>query len=105
MASSVTPRPSLPTPSPQTVVTTFSKPQLRRTQIALPTASTISILALFAPPNEAKAAVSIAKDQIVSSLTQVNSFHFLAYPLSGIAHTISLSFKKSNFFFTGGEND
>ncbi|KAL9326312.1 hypothetical protein ACSQ67_006957 [Phaseolus vulgaris] len=71
MASSVTPRPSLPTPSPQTVVTTFSKPQLRRTQIALPTASTISILALFAPPNEAKAAVSIAKDQIVSSLTQV----------------------------------
>ncbi|KAH1132314.1 hypothetical protein AAZX31_05G015300 [Glycine max] len=75
MASSATPpRPSLPTPStsPHTVVTTtFSKPQLRRSHIALPTSTTISLLALFAPPNEAKAAVSIAKDQIVSSLTQV----------------------------------
>ncbi|CAJ1944294.1 unnamed protein product [Sphenostylis stenocarpa] len=71
MASSVTPRPSLPTPSPHTVVNTYSKPQLRRTHIALPTSSTISLLAFFAPPNEAKAAVTIAKDQIVSSLTQV----------------------------------
>lgn len=71
MAASASPRPSLPTPSPHTVVTTFTKPQLRRTHIALPTSSTISLLALFAPPNEAKAAVSIAKDQIVSSLTQV----------------------------------
>ncbi|XP_014505979.1 calcium sensing receptor, chloroplastic [Vigna radiata var. radiata] len=71
MASSATPRPSLPTPSPHPVVTTFTKPQLRRNHIALPTSSTISLLALFAPPNEAKAAVSIAKDQIVSSLTQV----------------------------------
>ncbi|BAT76476.1 hypothetical protein LR48_Vigan01g268800 [Vigna angularis] len=71
MASSATPRPSLPTPSSHPVVTTFTKPQLRRNHIALPTSSTISLLALFAPPNEAKAAVSIAKDQIVSSLTQV----------------------------------
>ncbi|TKY54967.1 Calcium sensing receptor [Spatholobus suberectus] len=74
MASSATPRPSLPTPSstsPHTVVTTFSKPQIRRSHIALPTSATISLLALFAPPNEAKAAVTIAKDQIVSSLTQV----------------------------------
>jgi len=97
MASSLTPRPSLPTPSQHTVVTTFTKPQLRRTHIALPTSSTISLLALFAPPNEAKAAVSIAKDQIVSSLTEVNSFDFLADPLSGIAPSICLSVKKSNF--------
>ncbi|RDY06514.1 Calcium sensing receptor, chloroplastic [Mucuna pruriens] len=69
MASSTTPRPSLPTPSPHTVVTTFHKPQLRRSHLA--TSTTISLLALFAPPNEAKAAVTIAKDQIVSSLTQV----------------------------------
>ncbi|KAL2338269.1 hypothetical protein Fmac_012715 [Flemingia macrophylla] len=69
MASSATPRPPLPTPSPHTVVTTiFNKPQPRRTHIALPTSTTISLFALFAPPNEAKA---IAKDQIVSSLTQV----------------------------------
>ncbi|KAG4929874.1 hypothetical protein AAZX31_17G081600 [Glycine max] len=76
LASSATPRPSLTTPStsPHTVVTTtFSKPQLRRSHVAvsLPTSTTISLLALFAPPSEAKAAVSIAKDQIVSSLTQV----------------------------------
>ncbi|XP_020226796.1 calcium sensing receptor, chloroplastic [Cajanus cajan] len=64
MASSATPRP----PSPHAVVTTFNKPQPRRVHVALPTSTTISLLALFAPPNEAKA---IAKDQIVSSLTQV----------------------------------
>lgn len=75
MASSASPRPSLPTlpsTSPHTVqVTTFNKPQLRRCLVALPTSTTISLLALFAPPYEAKAAVTIAKDQIVSSLTQV----------------------------------
>jgi len=97
MAASASPRPSLPTPSPHTVVTTFTKPQLRRTHIALPTSSTISLLALFAPPNEAKAAVSIAKDQIVSSLTQVIFFDFLAYPLSEIVCSICLSCKESNF--------
>ncbi|XP_027329508.1 calcium sensing receptor, chloroplastic [Abrus precatorius] len=71
--ASATPRPSLPTPpstSPHTV-TTFCKPQLRRPNIALPTSTTISLIALFSPPNEAKAAVTIAKDQIVSSITQV----------------------------------
>lgn len=70
MASLPTTKPSLPSPStlPHTI-TTLSKPQLRR--IALPTSTTISLLALFTPPNEAKAAVNISKDQIVSSLTQV----------------------------------
>ncbi|XP_014517447.1 calcium sensing receptor, chloroplastic-like [Vigna radiata var. radiata] len=65
MASSTTPRPSLPTPSPYPVVTTFTKHQPRRNHIALPTSSAISLLALFAPPNEAKVVVSIAKDHIV----------------------------------------
>ncbi|XP_061365184.1 calcium sensing receptor, chloroplastic [Gastrolobium bilobum] len=71
--ASATPRPSLPTPStsPSHTVTTFCKPQLRRPHISLPTSTTISLLALFTPPNEAKAALSISKDQIVSSLTQV----------------------------------
>ncbi|KAJ1392314.1 Rhodanese-like domain [Sesbania bispinosa] len=67
--ASTTPRPSLPAPStsPHTV-STFCK---RPSHISLPTSTAISLLALFAPPNEAKAAVSISKDQIVSSLTQV----------------------------------
>ncbi|CAI8610181.1 unnamed protein product [Vicia faba] len=65
MASSTT-RPSLPTPS------TFTKPQHRRLHnISLPTSTTISLLALFTPPNEARAAVTISKDQILSSITQV----------------------------------
>ncbi|KAI5416469.1 calcium sensing receptor, chloroplastic [Lathyrus oleraceus] len=65
MASPST-RPSLPTPS------TFNKPQHRRIHnISLPTSTTISLLALFTPPNEARAAVTISKDQIVSSITQV----------------------------------
>ncbi|KAL5064946.1 hypothetical protein RYX36_026683 [Vicia faba] len=65
MASPTT-RPSLPTPS------TFTKPQHRRLHnISLPTSTTISLLALFTPPNEARAAVTISKDQIVSSITQV----------------------------------
>ncbi|KAK7330227.1 hypothetical protein VNO77_24415 [Canavalia gladiata] len=66
--ASATPRPSLPTPSSTSsphIVTNFCK---KRPQIALPTSTTISLLALFAPPNEAKA---IPKDQIISSLTQV----------------------------------
>ncbi|KAK7265053.1 hypothetical protein RJT34_32669 [Clitoria ternatea] len=73
MASSVTPRGPRPSLPPHTVstTTTLCKPQLRRPHIALPTSSTISLLAIFAHPNEAKAAVTIAKDQIVSSLTQV----------------------------------
>ncbi|XP_058732872.1 calcium sensing receptor, chloroplastic [Vicia villosa] len=65
MASPST-RPSLPSPS------TFTKPQHRRLHnISLPTSTTISLLALFTPPNEARAAVNISKDQIVSSITQV----------------------------------
>ncbi|KAK7388804.1 hypothetical protein VNO78_23631 [Psophocarpus tetragonolobus] len=60
-----------PSPCSHTLLPSFSKPQLRRSHIALPTSTTISLLALFAPPNEAKASVTIAKDQILSSLTQV----------------------------------
>ncbi|XP_057416166.1 calcium sensing receptor, chloroplastic [Lotus japonicus] len=66
--ASPSPRPSLPTTTPHRVSTFCMLPQLRRSHISLPTSTTISLLALFAPPNEAKA---ISKDQIVSSLTQV----------------------------------
>ncbi|KAI4335840.1 hypothetical protein L6164_014446 [Bauhinia variegata] len=66
-------RPSLPTPSREShavQLKTLSKPQLRRVSISLPTSTTISLLAVFAPTHEAKA-ISFAKDQIVSSLTEV----------------------------------
>ncbi|KAI4344027.1 hypothetical protein L6164_011304 [Bauhinia variegata] len=66
-------RPSLPTllkESPGVQVKASGKPQHRRACMSLPTSTTISLLALFAPPPEAKA-FSIAKDQIVSSLTEV----------------------------------
>ncbi|OIW19693.1 hypothetical protein TanjilG_18503 [Lupinus angustifolius] len=46
---------------------TFCKPQLKRTNISLPTSTTISLLTIFSPPFEAKA---ISKDQIISSLNQ-----------------------------------
>lgn len=66
--ASATPRPSLPTSSPHTA-NTFCKPQLfKRPHISLPTSTTISLLALFSPP---QAALAIPKDQIVSSLTEV----------------------------------
>ncbi|KAE9609668.1 putative Rhodanese-like domain-containing protein [Lupinus albus] len=59
------------TPSSTSSLTlnTFCKPpQLKHSHISLPTSTTISLLALFSPPYEAKA---ISKDQILSSLTQV----------------------------------
>lgn len=97
MSSLPTPKPSLPSPStlPHTI-TTFSKPQLRR--ISLPTSTTISLLTLFTPPNEARAAVNISKDQIVSSLTQVKFFFqsFKLYQLPSILHSCPLT---TNAFF------
>lgn len=74
--ASATPRPSLPpSPSPSLSATTKCslKPKFRPTSVSLPT-STISLLALFTSPFEAQA-FSLSKDQIVSSLTEVNTFH------------------------------
>ncbi|XP_054806864.1 calcium sensing receptor, chloroplastic [Prosopis cineraria] len=50
----------------------LSKPHLRRPSlsISLPTSATISLLALFPLPSDARP-LSLSKDQIVSSLTQV----------------------------------
>ncbi|KAJ6868608.1 calcium sensing receptor [Populus alba x Populus x berolinensis] len=50
----------------------FFKPHpLRPISVSLPTSTlTISLLSLFAPPNEAKA-LTISKDQVVSTLTDV----------------------------------
>ncbi|CAL0325748.1 unnamed protein product [Lupinus luteus] len=59
------------TPSSTSSLTlnTFCKPpHLKHSHISLPTSTTISLLTLFSPPYEAKA---ISKDQILSSLTQV----------------------------------
>ncbi|PQM41158.1 calcium sensing receptor chloroplastic [Prunus yedoensis var. nudiflora] len=69
--ASATPRPSLP-PSPSLSATTKCslKPKFRPTSVSLPTSTTISLLALFTSPFEAKA-LSLSKDQIVSSLTEV----------------------------------
>ncbi|XP_068308161.1 calcium sensing receptor, chloroplastic [Pyrus communis] len=65
--ASATPRPSLSQPSPATPKLSL-KP--RPTSVSLPTSTTISLLALFTSPIEAKA-FSLSKDQIVSSLTEV----------------------------------
>ncbi|ONI09036.1 hypothetical protein PRUPE_5G213600 [Prunus persica] len=70
--ASATPRPSLPpSPSPSLSATTKCslKPKFRPTSVSLPT-STISLCALFTSPFEAQA-FSLSKDQIVSSLTEV----------------------------------
>ncbi|OMO60951.1 hypothetical protein CCACVL1_23796 [Corchorus capsularis] len=68
-SSSSSPSPSLAPPS-----TTTSKPswktQLKPISLILPTSTTLSLLALFAPPHDAKAA-TLTKDQIVSSLNEV----------------------------------
>ncbi|XP_061988884.1 calcium sensing receptor, chloroplastic [Rosa rugosa] len=80
--ASVTPRPhiSLPppsSPSPSSSSSSSSstpkfsfKPQFRPISVSLPTSTTLSLLALFTSPFEAKA-FSLSKDQIVSSLTEV----------------------------------
>ncbi|KAF8005785.1 hypothetical protein BT93_K0155 [Corymbia citriodora subsp. variegata] len=47
------------------------RPQLLRPiSVSLPTSTTLSLFALFSPPHEARA-VSLSKDQIVSSITEV----------------------------------
>ncbi|KAG8661608.1 hypothetical protein MANES_01G022600v8 [Manihot esculenta] len=48
----------------------FFKPLLKPISVSLPTSITISFLALFTPPHEAKA-LTLSKDQIVSSLNEV----------------------------------
>ncbi|PSR96573.1 Calcium sensing receptor like [Actinidia chinensis var. chinensis] len=64
--------PSSPSPPPRTL--SFSKyapkAQLKPSSISLPTSTTLSLFALFTAPYEAKA-LSLSKEQIVSSLTQV----------------------------------
>lgn len=67
MKSSLSAKLTLPSSS-----STFCKKTVRQISVSLPTSTSISLLSLFAsPPHEAKAAVSISKDQIVSSLTEV----------------------------------
>ncbi|WKA08219.1 hypothetical protein VitviT2T_025958 [Vitis vinifera] len=66
------PPPSL-SPTPRASSSPFKpppKPQLRPISISLPASITIPLFSLFTPPHEAKA-VSIPKDQIVSSITEV----------------------------------
>ncbi|XP_010522270.2 PREDICTED: calcium sensing receptor, chloroplastic, partial [Tarenaya hassleriana] len=76
LKSSVSARLSIPSSSSSSTTTTSShsslcKNRVKHISVSLPTSTSISLLSLFSsPPNEAKA-VSIAKDQIVSSLTEV----------------------------------
>ncbi|XP_057474140.1 calcium sensing receptor, chloroplastic-like [Actinidia eriantha] len=64
--------PSSPTPPPRTLSLSKYAPkaQLKPSSISLPTSTTLSLFALFTAPYEAKA-LSLSKEQIVSSLTQV----------------------------------
>ncbi|XP_050377495.1 calcium sensing receptor, chloroplastic [Argentina anserina] len=84
--ASVTPRPQLspshssPLPSSSSSSSSSSpasstpklcfKPQFRPISLSLPTSTTLSLLALFTSPSEARA-FSLSKDQIVSSLNEV----------------------------------
>ncbi|XP_021611753.1 calcium sensing receptor, chloroplastic [Manihot esculenta] len=70
-SSSATARLSLPPPPSTTSPSkpSFFKPLLRPISVSLPTSTTISFLAVFSP-HEAKA-FTLSKDQIVSSLTEV----------------------------------
>ncbi|XP_068304829.1 calcium sensing receptor, chloroplastic-like [Pyrus communis] len=63
--ASATPRPALPPPK-----LPLKPPKFRPTSVSLPTSTTIFLLGLFTSPIEAKA-FSLSKDQIVSSLTEV----------------------------------
>ena len=63
-----------PRSTSSTTKPSFFKPHpLRPISVSLPTSTlTISLLSLFAPPNEAKA-LTISKDQVVSTLTDVRN--------------------------------
>ncbi|KAF5957754.1 hypothetical protein HYC85_004979 [Camellia sinensis] len=78
LRATATTRPSLPSPPsssfppPRTLSLSknSSKSQFRPSSASLPISTTLSLFALFSTPHEAKA-LSLSKDQIVSSLTQV----------------------------------
>ena len=57
-------------PSPKT----FLKPQFRPSSVSFPASTTITLLGLFTPLHEAKA-LTLPKDQITSSLTEVSLIH------------------------------
>ncbi|GAV63690.1 Rhodanese domain-containing protein [Cephalotus follicularis] len=65
LSSSVAPPPSLSS------TTKSSKALFRPSIVSLPISTTISLLSLFTPPLEAKALSTLSKDQIVSSITEV----------------------------------
>ncbi|XVF54541.1 hypothetical protein PTKIN_Ptkin05aG0189100 [Pterospermum kingtungense] len=84
---SATARPSLPLPSSSSSSSSSSSPsasvapstaankaslvtQFKPISLSLPTSTTLSLLALFSAPHESRA-VSLSKEQIVSSLTEV----------------------------------
>uniref|UniRef100_A0A5B6YHD0 Putative extracellular calcium sensing receptor n=1 Tax=Davidia involucrata TaxID=16924 RepID=A0A5B6YHD0_DAVIN len=76
--ASATTRPPLPPPPtsvsspPRTLSLSKTTPKagFRPTSVSLPTSTTLSLFALFTAPHDAKA-LGLPKDQIVSSLTQV----------------------------------
>ncbi|PON92712.1 Rhodanese-like domain containing protein [Trema orientale] len=65
-SAATTPRPHLSLPSPKA----FPKSQFRPSSVSLPASTTITLLGLFTPLHDAKA-LTLPKDQIASSLTEV----------------------------------
>ncbi|OWM90331.1 calcium sensing receptor, chloroplastic [Punica granatum] len=61
---------SLPRPSLDEKKKKKKKAQFKPVSVALPTSASLSLLALFSPPYDARA-VTLPKDQIVSSITEV----------------------------------
>ncbi|KAK3040210.1 hypothetical protein RJ639_028922 [Escallonia herrerae] len=78
LRASATTRPPLPPPSsttpppprPLILSKTAHKPQFRPSSVSIQTSTALSLFALFTSPHEAKS-LGLSKDQIVSSVTQV----------------------------------
>lgn len=71
--ASATSRPHQLSPSCFSDPKSFSKTRFRPSRVSLPASTTIPLLGLFSTFNEAKA-LSLSKEQIVSSLTEVSAF-------------------------------
>lgn len=67
---------SLPTPSQEEEKKRKKKVQFQSVPVFLPTSASLSLLYLFSTPLEARA-VNLPKDQIVSSINEVNEVSFL----------------------------
>jgi hypothetical protein len=98
--ASATPRLSLPTPSsPSSTPRASFRQQFRPISVSLPTSTTISLLALFTPSHEAKA-LTLSKDQMVSTLTDVSSHIFFFLILAQVDSNKVCIFVKESLLTT-----